>query len=134
MSFSRLEHVNIVVSYPDSTAALLSTVFGWRIRWQGFEADGRRVIHVGEEHTYLSLYQRLSVSDGLDGDSIQTLNHIGVLVNDLDAVEFRVVRAGFKPFGHGHYDPGRRFYFFGSDSIEYEVVSYSATEREPSNR
>jgi len=48
-----------------------------------------------------------------------------VQVDDLDAVEARVRRAGLVPFGHDDYDPGRRFYFLDPDGTEYEVVSYS---------
>ena len=32
--------------------------------------------------------------------------------------------AGLKPFNHGDYDPGRRFYFLDPDGIEYEIISY----------
>ncbi|MEK7687259.1 MAG: VOC family protein, partial [Pseudomonadota bacterium] len=54
----------------------------------------------------------------------QPLNHIGVEVDDLAAVEARVLAAGLRPFAHDDYDPGRRFYFLDPDGIEYEVVSY----------
>lgn len=53
------------------------------------------------------------------------LNHLGVLVDDLDDTERRVVSAGLTPFNHGDYEPGRRFYFFDPDGIEYEVISYA---------
>jgi catechol 2,3-dioxygenase-like lactoylglutathione lyase family enzyme len=52
------------------------------------------------------------------------LNHVGIEVDDLDATEARVIAAGLVPFSHGDYEPGRRFYFFDPDGIEYEVVSY----------
>ena len=52
------------------------------------------------------------------------MNHVGVQVDDLDAVEAKVAAAGLKPFGHGDYEPGRRFYFFDWNHIEFEVVSY----------
>ena len=29
------------------------------------------------------------------------------------------------PFKHGDYDPGRRFYFFDRDEIEFGIVSYA---------
>ena len=29
-----------------------------------------------------------------------------------------------EPFNHDDYEPGRRFYFFDWDGIEFEVVSY----------
>jgi catechol 2,3-dioxygenase-like lactoylglutathione lyase family enzyme len=54
----------------------------------------------------------------------QPLNHIGVEVDDLAAVEAKVAAAGLKPLGHDGYDLGRRFYFLDPDGIEYEVVSY----------
>jgi hypothetical protein len=54
----------------------------------------------------------------------QPLNHIGVEVDDLAAIEAKVVAAGLKPFGHDDYDPGRRFYFLDPDGIDYEVVSH----------
>ncbi|KAB2847362.1 MAG: VOC family protein, partial [Sphingopyxis terrae] len=56
----------------------------------------------------------------------EPLNHVGIQVDDLDAIEAKVVDAGLRPFNHGDYEPGRRFYFFDPDGIEYEVVSYAA--------
>jgi catechol 2,3-dioxygenase-like lactoylglutathione lyase family enzyme len=53
------------------------------------------------------------------------LNHIGVVVEDLDAIEAKVKEAGFHPHNHADYEPGRRFYFDGPDDIEIEVVSYA---------
>jgi hypothetical protein len=52
------------------------------------------------------------------------LNHIGVVVADLDLVEAQVRKAGFTPQSHADYAPGRRFYFKDHDEIEYEVVQY----------
>ena len=48
---------------------------------------------------------------------------VGV-VDDLAATEQRVIAAGLKPFNHGHYEPGRRFYFLDHDGIEFEIVAY----------
>ena len=53
------------------------------------------------------------------------LNHVGIQVDDLDAVERRVIAAGLVPFSHGDYEPGRRFYFIDWDGIEFEIVSYA---------
>ena len=54
------------------------------------------------------------------------LNHIGVVVDDLDAVEIRVKHAGCTPEDHADYEPGRRFYFRDENGVEIEVVSYAA--------
>jgi len=45
-------------------------------------------------------------------------------VDDLDSVEAKVITHGLMPFNHGDYEPGRRFYFFDDNGIEFEVVSY----------
>ncbi|MEO1734352.1 MAG: VOC family protein, partial [Pseudomonadota bacterium] len=56
---------------------------------------------------------------------VAALNHVGVVVPDIDAVEAKVKAAGFEPRSHADYEPGKRFYFDGPDSIEFEVVSYA---------
>jgi len=53
------------------------------------------------------------------------LNHVGILVDDLDAMERQVKAAGLHPFAHADYDPGRRFYVLDPDGIEFEIVSYA---------
>jgi catechol 2,3-dioxygenase-like lactoylglutathione lyase family enzyme len=52
------------------------------------------------------------------------LNHIAVVVEDIDATEAAVIAHGFKTGNHADYEPGRRFYFHDDDDIEYEVVQY----------
>jgi hypothetical protein len=46
------------------------------------------------------------------------------VVDDLDAAQAVVVEAGLEPFGLDDYAPGRRFYFFDWDGIEFELISY----------
>jgi catechol 2,3-dioxygenase-like lactoylglutathione lyase family enzyme len=126
MALARIEHVNLTVRDPERAARLMQHLFGWQVRWQGPARDGGRTIHVGSAEDYVALYTGSGVSYG-DDDFLQgrPLNHIGVEVDDLDAVEARVVAAGHTPFSHGDYEPGRRFYFLDPDGIEYEVVSYA---------
>jgi len=119
----RLEHVNLTVPDPDLAAKLMGEVFGWSVRWQGPSMAGGRTVHVGSQDHYLALYA--PAGGGPTYPKGQPLNHIGVEVDDLDAVEARVVAAGLTPFSHGDYHPGRRFYFLDPNGIEYEVVSYT---------
>jgi catechol 2,3-dioxygenase-like lactoylglutathione lyase family enzyme len=122
MSAPRLEHVNITVADPTAAARLMSDVFGWSVRWEGTVMTGGRTVHVGSEDHYLALYA--PPGGGGSFPKGQPLNHIGVEVDDLDAVEARVVAAGLTPWNHADYAPGRRFYFFDANGIEFEVVSY----------
>lgn len=122
-----LEHVNVTVSDPDRTAALMCAVFGWRVRWKGPSKMGGRTVHVGEDETYLAVYAlRADPVDATrtSAEASGGLNHIGIVVDDLSVAEERVIAAGFVPFNHMDYEPGRRFYFRDGDNIEFEVVSY----------
>jgi glyoxylase I family protein len=129
MTHAIIEHVNLTVSNPEQTADMLADLFGWHIRWRGPAALGGHTIHVGSETHYLAVYASAD-SDGrrLAFEKGQPLNHVGILVDDLDSVERKVIARGLTPFSHGNYDPGRRFYFFDSDGIEFEVISYCHLE------
>ena len=125
MTKATIEHVNITVSDPEGAAETLGAIFGWHIRWEGPSLAGGRTIHLGDGDSYLALY---TGSGGRHADARypkgEPLQHIGVVVDDLDAAEARVVAAGYRPINHGDYEPGRRFYFLGPDGIEFELVSY----------
>lgn len=121
-----LEHANVTVSDGDATAAWMGDLFGWHIRWKGAAKGTGQSIHVGTDTQYLALY---TPGEGISDkpDSYHTcggLNHIAVVVDDLDAVEKAVTDAGFPTSNHADYEPGRRFYFHDHDNIEYEVVQY----------
>jgi len=121
---ARLEHVNISVSDPEATAETLCALFGWQIRWRGPAMNGGRSVHVGTETDYIAVYAPAGGGPRRFEKS-QPLNHVGVVVGDLDDVEMRVRDAGLTPFAHSDYAPGRRFYFMDRDNIEWEVVSYA---------
>ena len=52
------------------------------------------------------------------------LNHLAVVVDDLEVVEDRVKAHGYTPNSHADYEPGRRFYFTEENGLEIEVVQY----------
>jgi catechol 2,3-dioxygenase-like lactoylglutathione lyase family enzyme len=117
-----LEHANITVSDPERSSALLQQLCGWHERWRGPSQLGGWTIHVGGERDYIAVYTHDSpVPRFAKG---QPLNHIGLVVDDLDAAEAIVKEAGLVPFSHADYEPGRRFYFFDWDGIEFEIVNY----------
>lgn len=126
MATGTIEHANLTVSDPARSAALLCALLGWQERWRGPAQNGGHTIHIGESRDdgarYLALY-----TDGRPRERFakgQPLNHIGLTVDDLAGAERLVAEAGLEPFGHGDDAPGRRFYFFDWDGIEFEMVSY----------
>lgn len=123
---ARLEHLNFTVSDPHKTAAWISRVFGWNIRWEGPGLETGYSIHVGTDDSYVALFR--FEDDQLDAsDTYHTkggLNHWAVVVDDLKATEAKVKAEGFKVGEHYDYEPGQRFYFYDTDGIEVEVVQY----------
>lgn len=122
----RIEHVNITVPDSEHTARLFEQVFGWSVRWRGKAMSGGHTVHVGSADHYLALYSP-PAGAGCQArfEKGVPLNHIGIEVDDIVAIESRVRAAGFAPFGHDDYEPGRRFYFFDESNIEFEIVSYA---------
>lgn len=126
MAAAIIEHVNITVRSPERSAALMASLFGWHERWRGQAQNGGFTIHVGTDAMYLALYTGAHGADAeARFDKGMPLNHVGIEVDDLDAVEARVLAAGLRPFSHQDYAPGRRFYVFDENGIEFEIVSYA---------
>ncbi len=128
MDFGKIEHVNFTVSDPKATADMLCALFAWRIRWEGAAISGGYTVHVGSGDDYLALYSGPAGRPTPPQDNyaqLGGLNHVGVVVADLEACEARVRAAGLSPHSHADYAPGRRFYFHDGDGVEYEVVSYA---------
>jgi catechol 2,3-dioxygenase-like lactoylglutathione lyase family enzyme len=122
----RLEHVNVTVEAPERTAAVLCALFDWKVRWKGPAKMGGFTVHVGSDEQYLALFAppeglNSAVDPGLYRSG---LNHIGIVVDDLDACEARILAAGYTTGSHSDYEPGRRFYFTDENGVEIEVVSY----------
>ncbi|MEO0914028.1 MAG: VOC family protein [Pseudomonadota bacterium] len=122
-----LEHLNVTVADPQKTAAMLCDLFDWRVRWEGPGMETGYTVHVGDEGSYLALFSfgQARASEEVSYDRIGALNHIGVVVEDVDAVEAKVKALGYRPKNHGDYEPGRRFYFDDENGLEIEVVSYA---------
>ncbi|WP_170605949.1 VOC family protein [Ruegeria arenilitoris] len=121
-----LEHTNFTVRDPQATAAWMKDVFDWKVRWEGPAIAGGYTVHVGSQHTYLALYapNNPKITGESSYDIVGGLNHVGVLVEDIDAMEAKVRKAGFEPHNHADYEPGKRFYFDDDDGIEFEVIQY----------
>ncbi|MCY0096191.1 VOC family protein [Hoeflea ulvae] len=126
MPQSSLEHVNFTVADAPATARWLCDVFGWKIRWQGPALNDGLTMHVGNDDAYLAIYTPKAVrpSSGIQKDRVASLNHVGIVVDDLDAVEAKIKALGYATHSHADYEPGRRFYFDDENGIEFEVVSY----------
>lgn len=128
---AQLEHINITVSDSKKTAAMLADLFGWRTRWEGSVLGGKGyTMHVGSDDCYIAIFSGFDPAQTVPkaNASYETrgaMNHIGVVVDNLDAVETNVKALGYETHSHADYEPGRRFYFHDDDGVEFEVVCYA---------
>lgn len=131
MKVAYLEHINVTVGNADKTARLLCKIFDWNIRWSGPSIHNGYSVHVGNKSHYLALYSKAQNRAHIRKNytAPNGLNHVGIVVDDLDEAERRVMKAGYTPTSHQDYEPGHRFYFMGDDDIEYEVVCYARNKR-----
>ncbi len=121
-----IEHVNLTVLNARRAADFYEKLFDWHTRWEGPAIGGGYSIHVGDDTSYLALYQ----ASGPERDAWKQttgqamLNHVGIVVDDLDLLEKRLLAQGIETFNHADYEPGKRFYFNDPDGIEIEIVAY----------
>lgn len=121
-----LEHSNVTVTDPDAFAEVLCEVLDWKVRWTGAALDSGYTVHVGDENTYLALYTHAGVTDTREQRyaAAPSLNHVGIVVDDLGMVRRRLVERGLEPGPDEVYDPGKRFYVETAFGVELEFVMY----------
>lgn len=120
----RLEHVNLTVSDLDRAVDFYSDLLDVSVRWKGELGDGRRAAHVGNEESYLALFE--AAGGGAVGEDYSTpgYNHMGFVVDDLEDAAQRLQKLG-APYGEiQEYEPGRRLYCYDPDGHELELVQY----------
>jgi catechol 2,3-dioxygenase-like lactoylglutathione lyase family enzyme len=120
-----LEHVNLTVADVERSAAFYSDLLGWSVRWKGEVGPGVPGAHVGDDTTYLALFQAVRPAE-VDHDYGRIgVNHFGVVVDDLVAAKARLEELGVTRISWvDEYGPGRRLYFFDPDDYEVELVEY----------
>ena len=133
-----LEHANITVASIDASVAFLSAVYPeWKVRASGdvdTEEEGRERswLHFGSDYYYIALEENQPAHKASDSIRYwsQTINHIGLIVDDLDAACKRVERVeGVKLGVPGEETPHRRrVYWFDGCGVEWELIEYTTDD------
>ena len=99
---AELEHLNVTVKDTHATAEMLYDLSGWGIPWEGASINDGYSLHVGSKTSYLALYTppKNPMPAAPKYYSGATLNHLGIVVDDLDTVEQKVIKRGYVPNSH----------------------------------
>ncbi len=133
----RVEHVNLVVADIPATLTFLQTALPtWRVRGEGssqWYGSPRRWLHFGTDDSYITLND---AGTGSNRD-LRSLNvglaHVGLEVDDVDAVRARLVQAGYEIATIGADHPHRKtIYFHDPAGFEFEFIQYKS--KEPAER
>ena len=130
---SYLEHVNITVIDVDEAIRFLQTAMpDWKVRADvsSEESNCRRWVHLGTDTTYIAIEDRGATEKGGHEPYVDPgINHLGFVVNDIDAVSKRLTDAGYEEGLSSPDNPNRRrIYFYDADGNEYEFVEYLKAE------
>ncbi len=130
-----LEHANITVTNLDDTIQFFQTAFpSFKVRGGGTN-EGRKWIHLGDEHTYLAINQgKTEEKPGHPNYHANGINHIGFVVGDVGAIAERLLAAQYKRDYPKQVQKYRiRDYFADADGNQYEFVQYLSNVLEERN-
>jgi catechol 2,3-dioxygenase-like lactoylglutathione lyase family enzyme len=125
----RLEHVNLVVRDIAETLTFYRAAFPhWQVRGGGkgnWYGEPRDWVHFGDDYNYLT-FNDSGVGENRDLKSMALgLSHFAFVVDDLDAVVRRLLKAGFEIAIDGGNSPHRKnIYFVDPNGFEVEFVQY----------
>lgn len=132
---TRLDHANLTVRDVDETVRFLTTAFpDFRIRAEGKSWRGTRWVHVGNDDTYIAVYQSLAdpAERWVPYAGKPGTNHLGFEVEDAEKLRERMRAAGYEDTTVPNLHPyRRRVYFHDREGNDWEFVQYlSADPRE----
>ncbi|MEZ9057098.1 VOC family protein [Vibrio pelagius] len=130
-----VEHANITVSNIDDAVQFIQTAipeFKERHRGQ----TNYRWCHIGTDDSYIALQEVVARKQTDRSPYLDVgINHIGIVVDDVDRVEKRLLAAGYEQNDIGEDNPFRkRVYFYDASGVEWEFIEYLTQDAENKNR
>ena len=126
----RLEHANISVMNAEEMTRFITIAFpDFRVRGEGLDSHGRPWRHVGNDNYYIAIQTVSSKLERKLYGNNTGLNHLGWEVDDVEALEKRMRRAGFEPNLKVYDHPARkRLYFHDPEGNDWEFVEYTTSD------
>jgi catechol 2,3-dioxygenase-like lactoylglutathione lyase family enzyme len=119
-----LEHVNLTVTDLDRSVAFYSDLLDLQLRWKGEIGGGLQGAHIGDDRSYLALFEADEAGPVRRDYDHPGFNHVGFVVDDLAAARQRLQDLGATVHMEADYEPGERIYTTDPDGHEVELVAY----------
>lgn len=126
---TRLEHFNVTVPDIDASIDFLKIIApDYKTRRDEISEIGYRWAHVGNEESYIALQEPHPGFESmapLETYRNHGVNHIGLIIENADRTEKKLLEKGYKPNGPMIVDTHRkRIYFYDQAGFEWEMVEY----------
>ncbi len=123
-----LEHANVTVrKIEDSLSFLKIACPTFKVRSKGARADGGgNWLHFGNDEFYIAFEERTEPVAKIENLYTQAgVNHLGLVVEDMDRIVNDLDAAGFRKGIPGEdIESRRRRYYFDDNGFEWELVEY----------
>lgn len=134
---TKIEHCNITVPNIDEAIKFIQIVApDFKVRKDEMPPSNNRWAHIGNEKYYFALQEAHLGSEPKKPRQAYKnfgVNHIALIVDDLSAIEKKLVKAGYQRSIDTPTEKYRkRLYFFDSFGFEWELIEYNsdkATEK-----
>ena len=123
-----IEHVNMTVRDLDESIEFYCALFDGEVSWQGTATNMTgpvRAAHVRFGDDYFSLFEKERGERAAYDYGPPGINHIGLVVQDLDAIRKKLAALHTPVEKEADYEPGHRLYVFDPNGIELELVQYA---------
>lgn len=132
---TKIEHVNITVPDINAAVSFLQIVApDFKIMKDDKPLNDKRWMHIGNNEFYFAL-QEVPI-DASPKKQNQTyinygFNHVGLVVNDIDNIEKKLIEAGYnKGIDTPKEKFRKRIYYYDSADFEWELVEYFSEDSE----
>ncbi|MDK9759921.1 VOC family protein [Vibrio sp. D173a] len=120
-----VEHANVTVSNIDDAIQFIQTAIPeFKVRHRG--ETQYRWCHIGTDNSYIALQEMVAREKTDRAPYLDVgINHIGLVVNDVDQVKQRLFSDGYQQNDIGEENPYRkRIYFYDRSGVEWEFIQY----------
>jgi catechol 2,3-dioxygenase-like lactoylglutathione lyase family enzyme len=132
---TKIEHVNITVPDIDAAVSFLKIIApDFKIKKDEKPLNDKRWMHIGNDEFYFALQEAPIETHPIKPNQTYInygFNHIGLVVNNIDDIEKKLIQAGYnKGIDTPNETFRKRIYYYDNAGFEWELVEYLSENTE----